>query len=180
MPVGNLNEGNPWGILATRSISGLATATITEATTTAVKAAGSLGIKRWMAKISSRAPTPITVAVQFQSPDLGDGRPQLLEGVAVGDLNAKQLAKLADDDLDRHAGDEAGHDGLRHKVGDPAHTGQTGHDKHHPGGDRQGSGHGHRRVSGHRPSRPPTTLAETAATEPAAANTSSFDPPNRA
>ena len=44
--------------------------------------------------------------------NLRDGRPQLLEGVAIGDLNAKELAELADDDLDGHAGNETGHNGL--------------------------------------------------------------------
>ena len=68
MPVGKLKDGNPWGILATRSMSGPKIATITEATTTAVKAAGSLGIKREIAKINSSAPTPMMVAAQFQSP----------------------------------------------------------------------------------------------------------------
>ena len=68
MPVGNVNDGSPCGILATRSRSGSNTAMITDATTTAVSAAGSFGMKRWMAKIISNAPPPITTAVQFQSP----------------------------------------------------------------------------------------------------------------
>ena len=109
-----------------------------------------------MAKIMIRAPTPIKVAVQFQSPTCDDRRPQLLEGVTIAEADAKELAELADDDLDRHTGDEPGHDSLPHEIGYPPQFNHAGNKEDKASGDGQGSGHYDRCIcisTGERPHR---------------------------
>ena len=63
-------------------------------------------------------------------------------------IAAKELAKLADDDLDGHAGNEAIQDRFRDEVGDPAQPDQTGHDIQGSGDQSQGRSQSYRGAPG--------------------------------
>ena len=65
MPTGILRDGSPRGIIDISSISGLRMATRMEESATAVNAVGSLDIKRWITKMSSKEPMPMKALERY-------------------------------------------------------------------------------------------------------------------
>ena len=72
--------------------------------------------RRRRARPHRRPPSPLSVSPSAPSQDR-----QLLERVRAGDVGAGELGKLADDDVDRRAEEEAGDHRTGQELGDPAH-----------------------------------------------------------
>ena len=88
--------------------------------TTSTSAPGIAGAAKRSPRITASATTPTSSVAQWMSPSVRSHDPELPPGaVAVGGRSG-QLRQLADDDVDRGAGEEAGHDRLREELGDPA------------------------------------------------------------
>jgi hypothetical protein len=82
---------------------------------------------------TARAASPVSSEARLLSPRMGDHVEGLRDGVRPFSVNAGQVAELAADDVDRHAGQEPGHHRMRHEPGVAAQPDETGCDHDDPG-----------------------------------------------
>ena len=88
--------------------------------TTSTSAPGIGGAMNRSARITASATTPTSSVVQWMSPSACSPRPSSRQALSPSDGGAGQLRQLADDDVDRCAGEEPGHDRLGEELRDPA------------------------------------------------------------
>ncbi len=104
--------------------------------TTRTSAPGILGIANRSPRMTARATTPTSNVAQAEVAEAPNPRRELLPGIHTVGGGSCELGQLADDDVDRGAGKEPGHDREREEAREPAELEDGDEQEQHPGQDR--------------------------------------------